>query len=136
LRRRFHFIEMQPRGDVLLGWLQANKKPKYVRDLFDRLNDALRKVGIDEDRLIGHAHFMSPNLDEDYLKLIWTGTIEPLLKEYFFAEPDKLSDFRLEKFQDVIEEVAAIEEASEEDEEAEDADEEEASEVVEEETST
>lgn len=117
LRRRFHFVEMQPRGEILLGWLQAQKKPKYVRELFDRLNDALRKAGIDEDRFIGHAHFMSPHLDDDYLRLIWKGTIEPLLKEYFFAEPQKLNDFRLEKFQNVIELAAAVEEdASEEDE--------------------
>jgi len=117
LRRRFHFVEMQPRGEVLLGWLQANGKPKVVRDLFDRLNDAVRKAGIDEDRLVGHAHFMSPLLDDDYLSLIWKGTIEPLLKEYFFAEPEKLADFRLEKFQGVIEQATAAEEdISEEDE--------------------
>lgn len=110
LRRRFHFIEMQPRSDVLLGWLKANQKPRYVRDLFERLNEALRKAGIDHDRLVGHAHFMSQQLDDDYLQLIWMGTIEPLLKEYFFAEPEKLADFRLESFQAVIEEAVAFEE--------------------------
>jgi uncharacterized protein (DUF2461 family) len=116
LRRRFHFMEMQPRAEVLLGWLQANGRPKYIRDVFCRLNDALRKAGIDEERLVGHAHFMSQYLGEDYIALIWKGTIEPLLKEYFFAEPDRLADFRLEKFQSVIEEAVAIEAASEEDE--------------------
>jgi 5-methylcytosine-specific restriction endonuclease McrBC GTP-binding regulatory subunit McrB len=121
LRRRFHFVEMQPRAEVLLGWLQANRKPRVFRDLFNRLNEALRKAGIGEERLIGHAHFMSPHLDEGYLRLIWDGTIEPLLKEYFFAEPEKLADFQLEKFQSVFDEAAAVEEdAVEEDEDSDD----------------
>ena len=117
LRRRFHFVEMQPRSEILLSWLQANGKPKYFRDIFNRLNDALGKAGVDEDRLVGHAHFMSSHLDGDFLTLIWKGTIEPLLKEYFFADQNKIAEFRLEKFQNVIEEAAATEEEDEQDEE-------------------
>jgi hypothetical protein len=114
LRRRFHFIEMQPRSEILLGWLQEHKKPKYVKGLLDRLNQALHRAGIEHDRFIGHAFFMSPHLDDEFLKLVWKGTIEPLLKEYFFAEPEKVSEFKLEAFQNVIDEVVAAEDASEE----------------------
>lgn len=99
LRRRFHFIDMQPRGDVLLAWLEEKKKPKYFRELFDWLNDSLRKLGIDEDRHIGHSHFMSHLLDDEFLRMIWKGTIEPQLKEYFFAEPNKMKSLSFENFQ-------------------------------------
>ncbi|MCH7727553.1 MAG: DUF2461 family protein [Planctomycetes bacterium] len=98
LRRRFHFVSMEPRGEVLLAWLQEKKKPLWVKDLFDRLNDALRSEGIDDDHLVGHAHFMSAHLDDAYLELIWEGTIEPMLREYFFTEPEKLAKFRLDTF--------------------------------------
>jgi hypothetical protein len=57
---------------------------------------------------------MSPHLDDEFMKLVWKGTIEPLLKEYFFAEPEKVSEFKLEAFQNVIDEVVAAEDASEE----------------------
>jgi 5-methylcytosine-specific restriction protein B len=98
LRRRFHFISMEPRGEVLLAWLREKKKPLWIKDLFDRLNDALRSDGIDDDHLVGHAHFMSKHLDDEFLELIWQGTIEPMLREYFFTEPNKLARFRLDAF--------------------------------------
>jgi hypothetical protein len=41
---------------------------------------------------------MTNNLNEDYLELIWEGTIEPTLREYFFAEPERLAKFQLEHF--------------------------------------
>lgn len=110
LRRRFHFVEMQPRSEVLAGWLKAYGKPECIRHVFDKLNDTLLKCGIEQDRLIGHAHFMSAQLDGDFLELIWTGTIEPLLKEYFFAEPEKLAEFSFDKFQVLIEDEQLAEE--------------------------
>jgi len=97
--------------DVLLGWLKANGKPTSVQKLFDKLNETLRNLGIERDRLVGHAHFMSPQLDEDYLELIWAGTIEPLLHEYFFAEPEKLAEFAFERFQVYFEEKELADEA-------------------------
>lgn len=87
---------MEPRREVLRAWLLEKKKPLWIKDLFDLLNETLRSEGIDEDRFVGHAHFMSSLLDEEHLELIWEGTIEPMLREYFFTEPGKLAKFRLE----------------------------------------
>ena len=56
---------------------------------------------------------MSLQLDENYLELIWAGTIEPLLKECFFAEPEKLAEFAFEKDQVYLEERELEEERSE-----------------------
>jgi len=98
LRRRFHFVTMEPRREVLRAWLQEKEKPLWIGGLFDRLNETLRSESIDDDHLVGHAHFMSPHLDEEQLELIWEGTIEPMLREYFFTEPEKLAKFRLDTF--------------------------------------
>jgi 5-methylcytosine-specific restriction protein B len=98
LRRRFHFVNMEPRREVLRAWLIKAKKPLWIEALFRRLNDALRAEKIGDDYLVGHAHFMSDNLSEDFLELIWEGSIEPMLKEYFFTEPERLKKFQLDNF--------------------------------------
>jgi 5-methylcytosine-specific restriction endonuclease McrBC GTP-binding regulatory subunit McrB len=67
LRRRFHFVTLEPRSEVLLAWLKEKGKPLWIKDVFDRLNNALRENGIDEDHLVGHAHFMSSQLDDEHL---------------------------------------------------------------------
>lgn len=100
LRRRFHFVTMEPRREVLRAWLIKEKKPLWIEDLFRRLNDALHAEKIDDDHLVGHAHFMSNSLSEEFLELIWEGTIQPMLKEYFFTEPERLKKFQLEKFKE------------------------------------
>lgn len=120
LRRRFHFVEMSPSREVLLGWLRQHKKPRWVAFLFDRLNARLRKAGIEADHLIGHAHFMSRLLDDDHLDLIWEGTILPMLKEYFFAEPQKLKEFALSPLRA---QSQAADEEQDEDEDLEETDE-------------
>ena len=60
---------------------------------------------------------MSKHLGADHLTLVWKGTIEPLLKEYFLTEPDRLSEFHLDKFQTLIEDAVAVDDASEEEDE-------------------
>ncbi|PAY16684.1 hypothetical protein CKO51_25695 [Rhodopirellula sp. SM50] len=115
LRRRFHFMQMEPRKEVLLAWIEENHKPKSVAEIFDRLNVSLRDAGVEEDRLVGHAHFMSVHLDEDFMSLIWEATIMPLLKEYFFAEPEKLKQFELEQFMSATGLTATFDEEEPED---------------------
>lgn len=99
VRRRFHFVRLEPSTDVLQRWLQAKSKPLWVRDVLYRLNAALVDRGVGEERLIGHAHFMSAQLDDDHLETIWKHSITPLLEEYFFAKPEVLREFSLERFQ-------------------------------------
>ena len=98
LRRRFHFVSMNPREEVLRSWLSSNGKPKSTADLFAQLNESLEKDGIETERLVGHAHFMSPNLSDEFLPMIWEGTIEPLVNEYFFADPDKAKRYSYDEF--------------------------------------
>ena len=120
LRRRFHFVKMEPRADILKTWLQENGKPIHVHRLFERLNDNLRKVGIEADRLVGHAHFMSVDLDEDSLQLIWEGSIGPMLEEYFIADPDKLNEFQFDNLLSIVEEQLNEPDETEDEEESDD----------------
>lgn len=90
LRRRFYFVEFQPKMEVLEKWLNENPDKRSgidVLKLFTTLNDKI-KNDLDEHHRIGHSYFMIENgiLDENRLKLIWDYNIMPLLKEYFFTK--------------------------------------------------
>lgn len=119
LRRRFHFKYFEPRTDVLLQWLQRHSpEHTWVADLLDELNTELLKEKIDKNLLVGHSHFMSPELDDDMIRLIWDHSIFPLLEEYFFTTPEKLEKFTFEKFSDRIDTSGTSGEDEEEDSEA------------------
>ncbi len=118
LRRRFHFVKMGPRPDILRNWLADTGKPSFIHELFTRLNERLERAGVEADRLVGHAHFMSHQIDEEFLELVWAGTIEPLLEEYFVAEPQRMTEFQL----DVLRDEVAEEDELEEDEDDSDGD--------------
>jgi 5-methylcytosine-specific restriction protein B len=95
LRRRFHFFALAPNPPRLREWL-ATHAPRMVdvANVLQRLNDALRDEGIDENLFIGHAHFMRKGLDELGLQRVWQRSIEPTLEEYFYGKRDKVARFR------------------------------------------
>ncbi|OJT26869.1 hypothetical protein BO221_02310 [Archangium sp. Cb G35] len=108
LRRRFHFVEVQPNEEVLRAYLVQHGREEWFADLLGALNTELEKAGIERDRLVGHSHFMVRDLDEDRLELIWGATIEPLLRELFFSEPEKLDAFSFEQLRKQAEERAEV----------------------------
>jgi uncharacterized protein (DUF2461 family) len=97
LRRRFHFVAMTPNEAVLRSWLAAHERPLWIADLLAVLNGDLEAAGIDAERLVGHSHFMMKGVDDEAIRLVWEATIEPLLAELFFAEPERLDGFSLER---------------------------------------
>lgn len=99
LRRRFHFFALSPNPPRLREWL-AYHAPRMVdvARLLQKLNDALRDEGIDENLFIGHAHFMRKGLDELALQRVWKRSIEPTLEEYFYGKRNKVAQFRFEAF--------------------------------------
>ena len=87
LRRRFDFIEMMPRPE-LLG------KCGNI-DLCEMLTAINQRIEYyyDREHAIGHAYFMRKNgsittLDE--LRIIFNTKIIPLLQEYFFDDYEKI----------------------------------------------
>lgn len=80
LRRRFSFIEMPPREDLVsdLG----------LRRVMQTLNSYLKKEFRNTDLLIGHAYFMNKNAE--HLPDIMNSSIIPLLYEYFYDDEAKV----------------------------------------------
>ncbi|MBO8161880.1 MAG: AAA family ATPase [Thermosipho sp. (in: Bacteria)] len=95
LRRRFEFIEMMPRPE-LLDSIDSIKGIK-VSDLLRKINERIEFL-YDRDHMIGHSYFMSlktgeyKDEEEKYKKLcsIFHKQIIPLLQEYFYGDWEKI----------------------------------------------
>lgn len=96
LRRRFHFVPFfpdEPPIDGLLGRWLARHRPEmgWVADMVDVAN-----ARIDDRQLaIGPSHFMRPDLDDEWLELIWEHSVLPYLAEQYAGEDERLRAFDL-----------------------------------------
>lgn len=84
LRRRFVFEEMMPKAD-LLNPVEGFNLPKWFSQLNQKITDL-----IDKDHQIGHSYFIGKATKEE-LHHVFYQCILPLLNEYFYGEPEKLS---------------------------------------------
>ena len=80
LRRRFEFIEVTPKADLI-----ANP---VLRAVLEKLNLSLAKELDSTDLLVGHAYFIGKS--EDDLCSIFNRSIIPLLYEYFYDNTAKV----------------------------------------------
>ncbi|WP_182417270.1 McrB family protein [Bartonella sp. HY038] len=89
LRRRFTFIEMPPKPELLKDVKIGNLN---IGDLLDIMNKRI-EVLLDRDHCIGHANFLSlkttPSVED--LALIFKHKIIPQLQEYFFDDWSKIN---------------------------------------------
>lgn len=97
LRRRFYFVpffpDEPPIDGLLERWLARNKPElAWVGDVVRRANAKLR----DRNAAIGPSHFMRPDLDEEWVELIWDHAVLPYIEEQLFAEPEQVREFSLE----------------------------------------
>lgn len=84
LRRRFTFVEMPPKPELLDGLIVDGIK---IGEMLRLMNQRITAL-LDRDHCIGHAYFM-PLLDNPSLDLladIFAQNILPLLQEYFFED--------------------------------------------------
>ena len=99
LRRRFHFVpffpDRPPIKDLLRRWL-AIHKPDLLWVADDILDEANAKLD-DRNLAIGPSHFMRPDLDKEWVKLIWDHSILPYIQEQLFGETERLAEFELGK---------------------------------------
>lgn len=86
LRRRFKFVEMMPRPELVADFGCS------FQSIFEKLNTKI-KILLDRDHQIGHSYFINTkyaNADISILKEIWFSEIIPLLNEYFYCDWKKL----------------------------------------------
>ena len=85
LRRRFVFEEMMP-DESLLKSIEGFDLPGWFR----RLNDKIT-AELDRDHQIGHSYFIGIKTAKELQQKFYQ-CILPLLKEYFYGNPDKLKE--------------------------------------------
>lgn len=96
IRRRFYFVpflpDEPPIDDLLERWLLKNK-PDYhwVAGLVRKANQLLD----DPHFSIGPSYFMTKQLDDEWVELIWNHSIMPYLSEHYAASPEQIARFEL-----------------------------------------
>ena len=89
LRRRFKFIEMMPKENLITD-IPLGKDKKTFIDIFKALNEKII-ILLDRDHQIGHSYFMQNKIKSiEDLKNVWFNEILPLLNEYFYNDWEKL----------------------------------------------
>ena len=87
LRRRFNFIEMPPRYNLLKP-INIETNEINLQELLKAINTRI-EILLDKDHLIGHSYFINIKSFED-LKAIFKNSIMPLLQEYFYDDFEKI----------------------------------------------
>jgi DNA polymerase III delta prime subunit len=90
LRRRFHFVRMDPDTDVLrrnlLKWDVAPDVCDWVVRGLEGVNARIaRSPG--REFCIGHSFFMDKDLDAERVQRIWRHDIGPMLEDCFYDSP-------------------------------------------------
>ncbi|MBR0108525.1 MAG: AAA family ATPase, partial [Pyramidobacter sp.] len=99
LRRRFAFFEMKPGFDsegfkVYQDKLNSTKFNKLIETVKELNEEIERDETLGEGFCIGHSYFCNVEGDiEKTLKRIVQFKLIPLLKEYWFDEPDKVKEW-------------------------------------------
>ncbi len=89
LRRRFAFIALRPKYDILKRFHAGNNfDPEGLIGVLHELNAQIA----DPDYEVGITFFLKRDL-HDHISDIWQMEIEPYLEEYFFDQPDKVRQF-------------------------------------------
>ncbi|EAK0847137.1 McrB family protein [Campylobacter lari] len=80
LRRRFEFVEMMPKSNVL----SDNCEGVNLQKLLEAINTRIEYL-LDREKTIGHAFFIGIN-NLEKLKNVFQNKIIPLLQEYFYND--------------------------------------------------
>ncbi|MDY7230272.1 AAA family ATPase [Hyalangium rubrum] len=97
LRRRFHFVRMDPDVEVLrrnlLKWDVAPDVCDWVVHGLETVNARIDRSPGREFR-IGHSFFMDKDLDAARVERIWRHDIAPMLEDCFYDAPQVVQELR------------------------------------------
>lgn len=88
LRRRFSFLELMPKPELLeeIQFMNFN-----LAEVLKTINERI-EVLLDRDHTIGHSYFLKiKNGDIESLKSVFKNNIFPLLQEYFYHDYEKIA---------------------------------------------
>jgi len=97
LRRRFAFVEVLPRLDLLSGAVvETEEAVLRLDDLLRCLNAAISEQ-LGADHQVGHSYFLrvaraAPADRLAVLELVWNTQVLPLLEEYFYTRRERLAE--------------------------------------------
>lgn len=98
LRRRFAFLELMPRPELLQGEVvESAESLVSLEGLLRSLNRRIRN-SLDRDHQIGHSYLLEVADEADQeqrvrlLEFVWNNRIVPLLQEYFYSQPSRLAE--------------------------------------------
>lgn len=100
LRRRFDIFECPPRPELLARFYASAGRNNEIAQLdmgLQQLNDDLA-ARLDRHHRIGHTFLMSDSMNRAELQRTWDRQIQPLVEEYFFAEPDLVEEFTIDAY--------------------------------------
>ncbi|NEP84365.1 MAG: ATPase, partial [Okeania sp. SIO3B3] len=100
LRRRFAFITLSPNYEILRQYHQEIETNFLVEGLIEILEAVNQEIN-DPNYQIGVSFFLREYIEEE-IQDIWQMEIEPYLEEFFFAQPEKVDEFRWDKIEDLM----------------------------------
>jgi 5-methylcytosine-specific restriction protein B len=95
LRRRFAFQEIMPSPEILDDLVvESAEEAVNIGDLLRNINKKII-MQIDRDHQIGHSYFLKlkdvkKEEQPEVLEYIWNHQVFPLLREYFYSQPEEL----------------------------------------------
>ena len=101
MRRRFNFCELLPDVSVLRRIYEFATCQNLIGEIlfsgFESLNKRLA-YDIDRHHTIGHSFFVSNVMNWPTLENIWHHELMPLIEDYFFDQPEKVSEYTFDSF--------------------------------------
>ena len=96
MRRRFHFVSFYPDDRYLSDVLGSvcSEDEAWVEQLVKRVNEDLVREFGSRDYQLGWSHFIDAERNEAGVEQVWKHTIEPLIEDHLFGEPDRMKRFR------------------------------------------
>lgn len=89
LRRRFSFVEMPPREDLIAGSVVISGKSYAFSEILRTINARMEALA-GRDHKIGHSYFLDLGADWKAYLQVFTDKIIPLLQEYFYGDYSRM----------------------------------------------